>query len=105
MMQPSRKKRAAITRLVVVIFFIWLAACQKSAPSQTGNQNGQALPPVVATINGRAVQTKLYEMYLKNGREALGLELDKEQGRRMYEQLKEGIVSELIDRNLVAQEA
>jgi peptidyl-prolyl cis-trans isomerase C len=104
MMQPSCKTRAA-TRLVLVMLFIGLAACQRSAPSQTGNQNAQAQPPVVATINGRAVSTRLYEMYLRNGREALGLELDKEQGRRLFEQLKEGIVSELIDRFLVAQEA
>jgi peptidyl-prolyl cis-trans isomerase C len=103
-MQPLCKNRAA-ARLIVALLFISLAACQRSAPSQTSNANASTLPPVVASVNGREVSTKLYEMYLKNGRDALGLELDKEEGRRLFEQLKEGIVSELIDRTLVAQEA
>jgi parvulin-like peptidyl-prolyl isomerase len=103
-MQPLCKNRV-VPRLVVALLILSLAACQKSAPSQTSNANAQALPPVVASVNGRSIQTKLYEMYLKNGRDALGIEMDKEEGRRMFEQLKEGIVSELIDRTLVAQEA
>jgi peptidyl-prolyl cis-trans isomerase C len=103
-MQTFCKNRVA-ARMVVALLFISLAACQRSAPSQTSNANAQTLPPVVAVIDGRPIQTKLYEMYLKNGRDALGIEMDKEEGRRMFEQLKEGIVSELIDRALVAQEA
>lgn len=103
-MQPFHKNRALL-RLVIALLFIWLAACQRSAPSQTSNANASPVAPVVASVNGRSIQSKLYEMYLKNGRDALGLEMDKEEGRRLFEQLKEGIVSELIDRTLVAQEA
>ncbi len=44
-------------------------------------------------------------MYLKNGREELGLDPRTEEGRRKIEQLREGIVAELIDRTLIAQEA
>jgi parvulin-like peptidyl-prolyl isomerase len=44
-------------------------------------------------------------MYLKNGQEALGIDPTSEEGRRKLELLKEGIVSELIDRMLIAQEA
>ncbi|MDT5120925.1 MAG: foldase protein PrsA [Acidobacteriota bacterium] len=44
-------------------------------------------------------------MYLKNGRDALGLSESTEDGRRKIEQLREGIVSDLIDRTLIAQEA
>ncbi|HEX8775655.1 MAG TPA: peptidylprolyl isomerase [Pyrinomonadaceae bacterium] len=91
--------------LALVLICLALISCQKSTPSQTGNSTDGGLPPVVATVNGRPIQTRLYEMYLKNGREALGLELDKEEGRRKYEQLKEGIVEELIDRMLISQEA
>ena len=91
--------------LLALVLSVALASCQKSTPSQTNNSTGSALPPVVATVNGRPIPTKLYEMYLKNGREALGLELEKEEGRRKFEQLKEGIVAELIDRTLVSQEA
>lgn len=99
----------AVSRIVVLMLLLGLVACQRSAPSQTSNSSSSAaastLPPVVALINGRTVSTKLYEMYLKNGREALGIDLNSEEGRRTLEQLKEGIVSELIDRTLIAQEA
>jgi parvulin-like peptidyl-prolyl isomerase len=44
-------------------------------------------------------------MYLKNGREELGLDDKTEEGRARIEQLREGIVSELIDRTLITQEA
>jgi parvulin-like peptidyl-prolyl isomerase len=60
---------------------------------------------MVATVNDRPISTKLYEMYLKNGREELGFDPGTEEGRRKLDQLREGIVSELIDRTLIAQEA
>jgi parvulin-like peptidyl-prolyl isomerase len=80
------------------------AACAGNTSSQS-NANTDALPPVVATVNDRPISTKLYEMYLKNGREELGLDPKTEEGRKKIDQLREGIVSELIDRALIAQEA
>ena len=44
-------------------------------------------------------------MYLKNGQEALGIDASSDEGKRKLELLREGIVSELIDRVLIAQEA
>jgi parvulin-like peptidyl-prolyl isomerase len=44
-------------------------------------------------------------MYLKNGREALGINSNTEEGRQKLEKLREGIVAELIDRALISQEA
>jgi parvulin-like peptidyl-prolyl isomerase len=79
-------------------------SCTRSSSSQTNGAEG-ALPPVVATVNKQTISTKLYQMYLKNGREALGLDEKTEAGRTKLDQLREGIVSELIDRVLVAQEA
>jgi parvulin-like peptidyl-prolyl isomerase len=76
-----------------------------SCASITSTNGNQALPPVMATVNGQSIPTKLYEMYLKNGREALGLDPNTDEGKKKLEQLREGIVSELIDRALVAQEA
>jgi parvulin-like peptidyl-prolyl isomerase len=60
---------------------------------------------VVAAVNDRTISTKLYEMYLKNGQEALGIDASTDEGKRKLELLREGIVSELIDRVLIAQEA
>lgn len=70
-----------------------------------GQAAGAPLPPVVATVNGQDISTRVYEMYLKNGREELGLDETKEEGRRKLSLLREGIVSELIDRELIRQEA
>lgn len=73
-----------------------LIACTGNAPSQSSSVT--ALPPVVATVNGRPISLKLYEMYLKNGRAELGIDSNTEQGRRKLDQFREAIVSELIDR-------
>ncbi len=80
-----------------------LAGCKAASPSNA--QSGDALPTVVATVNNRPISTKLYEMYLKNGQDALGLNPATDEGKRKLDLLKEGVVSELIDRALIAQEA
>jgi parvulin-like peptidyl-prolyl isomerase len=103
-MRIKETTRALSRALLLALLSAAVIACQQSAPSQT-NANSQAPPAVVATVNGRAIQTRLYEMYLRNGQEALGLDPTSEEGRRKLELLKEGIVSELIDRTLIAQEA
>jgi parvulin-like peptidyl-prolyl isomerase len=102
-MMRHQDSTCAVKAFAALSLCLALASCQKSAPSQTNTASG--LPAIVASVNGRPIQTKLYEMYLKNGQEALGLDLTSEEGRRKLEQLKEGIVSELIDRALIAQEA
>ena len=80
------------------------SSCASNDSHQTKRSDG-ALPPVVATVNGQEISTKLYEMYLKNGKEALALDPNTDEGRKKVDQLREGIVSELIDRALIAQEA
>lgn len=95
----SVKTRRAALALACVLA---LGAC---AGGGRESGAGGELPPVVATVNGHEIPTKLYEMYVKNGREALGLSDATEEGRRKLELLREGVVSELIDRALIAQEA
>jgi foldase protein PrsA len=80
-----------------------MAGCQAS--SDTGPGTAATTPAIVATVNDRPISTRLYEMYLKNGQEALGLDQSTDDGKRKLELLREGIVSELIDRILIAQEA
>jgi peptidyl-prolyl cis-trans isomerase C len=92
--------RAAVALALCLI----LTGCASNTSSQS-NANTTQLPPIVATVNDRPISTKLYEMYLKNGREELGLDPKTEDGRNKIEQLREGIVSELIDRTLIMQEA
>jgi parvulin-like peptidyl-prolyl isomerase len=90
---------------IALALCLTLTGCASSNTSSQANANTTQLPSVVATVNDRPISTKLYEMYLKNGREELGLDPKTEDGRTKLEQLREGIVSELIDRTLIAQEA
>ena len=91
------------TRLTAGLLCLIVCGCGgKSAQNQaTANKFNQP----IATVNGRPILAKTYEMYLKNGREALGLDDKSEEGRRKLDQLREGIVSELIDRSLIRDEA
>lgn len=82
-----------------------VAGCTSNTPAPANANAAATLPPVVAIVNGQSIPTKLYEMYLKNGQEGLGLDPNSEQGRQKLDQLREGIVSELIDRTLIAEEA
>jgi parvulin-like peptidyl-prolyl isomerase len=103
MSSSTPERRAALTLVALAILF---ASCAKNA-TQTQTNSPQAVAPgaVVAVVDGRAIPAKLYEMFLRNGREALGIDEGTAQGRNALEQLREGIVAELIDRALVAGEA
>lgn len=92
---------ARVTLVFVVVLVC--AGCAKS--ERASDANASSLPPVVATVNEREIPTKLYQMFLRNGREELGLNEATEEGRRKLALLREGIVSDLIDRALIADEA
>ncbi|MDQ3816708.1 MAG: peptidylprolyl isomerase [Acidobacteriota bacterium] len=98
---------AKVRPLVLLALCCAVVGCKSNTPpqSEASSNSGEQLPPIVATVNDRPISTKLYEMYLKNGRDALNLDQNSEEGRKKLEQLKEGIVSELIDRTLIAEEA
>jgi peptidyl-prolyl cis-trans isomerase C len=93
-----------LTVALVLPLCLVLVGCTGSTSSQS-NANAGALPPVVATVNDRPILTKFYEMYLKNGREELALDPNTEEGRKKIDQLREGIVAELIDRTLITEDA
>lgn len=101
------KNSLTLRRLLSVCALATLfASCAKNATqTQTNSQPPAAAEAVVATVDGRAIPAKLYEMFLRNGREALGIDEGTAEGRSALEQLREGIVAELIDRALVAGEA
>lgn len=103
-MRPRARHAALIYSLIVILLALCVLSggCKASSNPQP---NANASPSVVATVNGRPVSAKLYEMYLKNGREELGINPSTDEGRRKLELLREGVVSELIDRSLIAQEA
>ena len=105
--QPLHQAELVFQKLVLLLvaFGITLPACSRQVGSQSDSKTAQSLPPTVAKVEGHSISTKLYTMYLKNGREAMELDENTEEGRRKLDQLREGIVSELVDRTLIAQES
>jgi parvulin-like peptidyl-prolyl isomerase len=99
---PTRK--LPMRSFFLLTLCLLFSSCASTDSQQAKTSDG-TLPPIVATVNGQEISTRLYEMYLKNGREALGLDPNTDEGRKKVDQLREGIVSELIDRLLIAQEA
>ena len=108
---PTHDKTLQIFRIknpafIFVACCVAFTGCASNTTSSQANANtAEQLPAVVATVNDRPLSTRLYEMYLKNGREELGLDPKTEEGRTKIDQLREGIVSEMIDRTLIAEEA
>jgi parvulin-like peptidyl-prolyl isomerase len=100
----NRTLAIAILLLVVAAFGISFSAADRRLGNSTSAASA-AEPAVLATVEGREIQSKIYRMYLKNGVEALGLSDKTAEGKQKIEQLKEGIISELIDRALIEAEA
>lgn len=59
---------------------------------------------IVATVEGHPISAKLYTMYVKNGIDSLSLDERTVEGRAKIDRLKEGVVSDLIDRALIEAE-
>jgi parvulin-like peptidyl-prolyl isomerase len=100
------KPRSTKARAIIVALCALLSACAKDATQNSANSTQtNSASAVVATVDGRVISAKLYEMFLKNGREELGIDETTTEGKRALEKLREGIVAELIDRALIASEA
>jgi parvulin-like peptidyl-prolyl isomerase len=105
MQRMSRPLNVKIHAAILLVSCVVLTGCASNTSSSQPNANTATLPPIVATVNERPISTKLYQMYLQNGQDELGLDPRTEEGRTKIDRLREGIVSELIDRTLIAQEA
>ncbi|HYO99105.1 MAG TPA: peptidylprolyl isomerase [Pyrinomonadaceae bacterium] len=101
--RPARKSIAALM-LALLLLSVACAKKDTAAPTTTAATTN-APGEVIAMVNDRPVSRKLYEMFLRNGSEALGINPAKEEDRGKLEELREGIMSELVDRALIAQEA
>lgn len=100
----TKSLRTSVFKSAPLVCVLLLAACDGRGQEATGG--GHSMPGgAVATVEGRAIPARLFEMYLRSGREGLGLDERTEEGRRRVALLREGVVSELIDRALILQEA
>lgn len=102
----SSHVRPVLTVVLMLPLLLLGASCAgRAEQAQDASAKGARLSHVVAEVNGRVVPASIYEMYVRNARAELGLDETTEEGRLKLVALKEGVVSELIDRALISQEA
>ena len=104
---PTRKRFSPVGLLVVVtVALVMSLSALRLSYGDVGRKEARPAPPaVVATVEGRDISTRVYEMYLKNGIQALGLSDATAEGQRKIAELREGIITELIERALIEAEA
>ena len=104
----SRFPKNRLLSITLLIAMVVALAYAMGATNRSFNNSARAESTeasIVATVEGRQITSKIYRMYLKNGIEALSLSDKNEEGRRKIEQLKEAIISDLVDRALIEAEA
>lgn len=100
--EPLSLTSTRVRLLLACALVSWAGAASGRRPACGAAQTPRQ---VVATVEGREIPERLFKMYFENGRNALGLDARTPEGRRKLELLREGVVSELIDRELIRQEA
>ena len=109
--RPVAARATLVAVCALAAACVALSSCAKRGSGNSPNANAsnaaQSNPAgaVVAVVDGREIPAKLYEMFLRNGREELGVDEATEDGRRALGKLREGIVEDLIDRALISEEA
>jgi parvulin-like peptidyl-prolyl isomerase len=98
----ATRRVAVATGILVVAFGLALVAFKGFDRSSAAAQTNP--PSTIATVEGRPISAKLFKMYLKNDLDSLAIDQRTSEGRAKIEQLKEGIVSDLIDRALIEAE-
>lgn len=93
-----------LIRLLLAILSV-SALCCRSKHEQNAATAPSRLPSIVATVDSHPVGAGLYEIYLDRGMRALNLDASEGDDRRQIDQLKEGVVLSLIDKELLRQEA
>lgn len=98
MITSKRTFTIATATLLVAFLGVWLTSTKRQAAAQTNETS------VVATVEGQPISAKLFKMYLKNDIDSLVLDGRTPEGKTKIERLKEGIVSDLVDRTLIEAE-
>ena len=98
----TRKRTFTIATVVPVVALFGLGLTGLRHLLIVAAQTNQ--PSIIATVEGQPISAKLYKMYLKNGIDSLSLDERTAEGRAKIDRLKEGVVSDLIDRALIEAE-
>jgi parvulin-like peptidyl-prolyl isomerase len=99
------KRRRIQIAIIALVFASFAPAGIRTAFSLRAASAAVNETDSVATVDGKRVPAKIFRMYLKNGIAAFSLNAGNDDGRRRIELLKQGILSELIDRALIEAEA
>lgn len=84
----------------MLILLVVMFGCNRQA-----NQNATNMPPdAIGFVNNRKLSLKVYDWKLKSGAEVLGVDPAASAGNQDFEELREGIVSNMIDGALIAEE-
>jgi parvulin-like peptidyl-prolyl isomerase len=96
----TRKRTFTIAAaiLLVAALGVWLISARRLATAQTRATS------VVAIVEGQPISAKLFKMYLKNDIDSLVIDERTAEGREKIDRLKDGILSDLIDRALIEAE-
>lgn len=97
--------QASIPNYALLLICLFVTGCSQQSMSQQNVNANPTSNPTIATVNGQPISAKVFDMYFKNGREALELDPNSPEGHVKVDKLREAIVSELIDRSLIRQEA
>jgi parvulin-like peptidyl-prolyl isomerase len=100
-----QNRLSSITLLILLVAALGATIKAVSRHGSKAEAKAELAAGVVARVEGRQITSKIYQMYLKNGIAALGLNDGTDEGRRRIALLKEGIIDELIDRALIEAEA
>ncbi len=85
------------------VYLLLLAACASGLRAEV--KVDPSLPAdAAATVNGQAIPRRLVEAFLKNDREALGLDPANDADRAKLARLPAAILDELVERALILQE-
>lgn len=98
-------KCAVVLQLIAAILSVSISSCQSHPPAGANSEAVPSSPSIVATVDSHPVPASLYELYLDRGMRALNFDPAKPDDRRPIEQLKEGVVLSLIDKEILLQEA
>lgn len=83
----------------------WLLVLTLLLPAAGAGAENPTLPAGAAvTVNGEVIARRLVDTFLRNGQEALEINPATDEGRERLTRLRAGVLDELIERALIAQE-
>lgn len=82
-------KLSASTMAMSILFGVGASGFAKNLPSDAA-----------ATVNGQIIPEKLVQAFIKNNCEALGIDVQTEEGRKQLPKVRAAVIDEMIERTI-----